>query len=186
MHYVGLDWSLNSPAITVTDDNLNTSFFFFRKTLKKTKLSELSNPYNGFPRPDYIGLERIVFNAKWAVKVLERIPGPFTIAIEGLAFAAPGRVIDLAENSGAVKFALVEAGFEVHSVVPTVLKKFATSKGNADKEQMYAAAERLFIERKIPLPLKELGGSSKDSPISDIIDSFWLAEYARKMIANSD
>ena len=62
------------------------------------------------------------------------------------------------------------------SYPPTVIKKFATGKGNANKEQMYDA----FVgELLTPTDLKErLTPKAKKviNPISDIVDSYFIAK----------
>ena len=59
---------------------------------------------------------------------------------------------------------------------PTVIKKFATGKGNANKEQMYEA----FVDELLtPTDLKErLTPKAKKviNPISDIVDSYFIAK----------
>ena len=61
-------------------------------------------------------------------------------------------------------------------IAPTALKKFAAGKGNADKCVMHAAfKEQTGIDLMVSME-KE----SKDcgSPVSDIVDSYFLARYA--------
>ena len=59
---------------------------------------------------------------------------------------------------------------------PTVIKKFATGKGNSNKEQMYEA----FVDELLtPDDLKErLTPKAKKviNPISDIVDSYFIAK----------
>jgi Holliday junction resolvasome RuvABC endonuclease subunit len=62
------------------------------------------------------------------------------------------------------------------SYPPTVIKKFATGKGNANKEQMYEA----FVDELLtPTNLKErLTPKAKKviNPISDIVDAYFIAK----------
>ena len=59
---------------------------------------------------------------------------------------------------------------------PTTIKKFATGKGNANKEQMYEA----FVNDLLtPTDLKEQltpKANKVISPISDIVDSYFIAK----------
>ena len=59
---------------------------------------------------------------------------------------------------------------------PTVIKKFATGKGNSNKEKMYEA----FVDELLtPSDLKEqLTPKAKKiiNPISDIVDSYFIAK----------
>lgn len=59
-------------------------------------------------------------------------------------------------------------------VTPTVIKKFATGKGNADKERMQEVFE---AENSIRLKA-ELNMTEKQwNPSSDIIDAYWICKY---------
>ena len=64
-------------------------------------------------------------------------------------------------------------------IPPTVLKKFATGKGNSNKEAMYSQflkEENVDLLGLLGLNLPKSG--KIDSPISDIVDSFFLCRYA--------
>jgi hypothetical protein len=65
---------------------------------------------------------------------------------------------------------LLENGYGYNTVVPSVVKKGATGKGNADKVMMY---ESFVKETKIDL--KKLFNTEKvGNPISDIVDSYYV------------
>ena len=89
---------------------------------------------------------------------------------------AKGKVFHIAENCGLLKHKLWVAAHRYQTITPTALKKFATGKGNADKCMMHAA---FVAETGIDL-MKAMDKESKDcgSPVSDIVDSFYLAKYA--------
>ena len=91
-----------------------------------------------------------------------------------MLFRSKGKVFHIAENTEVLQYNLYLAGKEYHKIPPTSLKKWATGKGNSDKEKMY---ER-FLEIE-GLDLKAMFGLKKaDSPLSDIVDSYFLAKYA--------
>jgi len=55
------------------------------------------------------------------------------------------------------------------------LKKFASGKGNASKDDMYqsfVSETGIEIKNHINPKLKE-----SDNPVSDVVDSFYLAKY---------
>ena len=85
-----------------------------------------------------------------------------------------GKVFHIAENTGILKYTLYKNKVKYATVPPTVVKKFASGKGNSKKEQMYEA----FIKEtgtdliKLLSYEKQLG-----NPITDIVDSFYLAKY---------
>ena len=79
-------------------------------------------------------------------------------------------------QQGILKLQLHRYGYGVEVVPPTVIKKYATGKGNADKEAMYEA-----YVKDTGLELnKELGLVAGKSPLSDIVDSYYIALYAEK------
>ena len=56
------------------------------------------------------------------------------------------------------------------TVVPSVVKKGATGKGNADKDMMYEA-----FKKETKLDLKKIFDTEKvGNPISDIADSYFI------------
>ena len=59
---------------------------------------------------------------------------------------------------------------------PTVLKKFATGKGNSDKEKMHEAFVGQFgVDlRRAMTPLNTKVGN----PVSDIVDAIFLCRYS--------
>ena len=63
------------------------------------------------------------------------------------------------------------------SIPPTVIKKFATDKGNSNKEGMY---EAFIAEFSTPSNLKERltpKAKSIKNPVSDIVDSYFICKY---------
>ena len=58
------------------------------------------------------------------------------VAIEGAAFGKPFQAFHLGELAGVIKYLLAVNRYTVILVPPTTLKKFATGKGNATKEEM--------------------------------------------------
>ena len=99
-----------------------------------------------------------------------------SIGIEGYAFGAKGQVFNIGENTGILKYKLAERvsdDINVHS--PTTIKKFATGKGNANKELMYKA----FVDETGDdlAQLFEFDPYTGQSPVSDIIDSYYIAKY---------
>ena len=65
---------------------------------------------------------------------------------------------------------MLEKGLGYNTVVPSVVKKGATGKGNADKDKMYEA----FV-KETKNDLKKLFDTDKvGNPISDIVDSYFI------------
>ena len=93
------------------------------------------------------------------------------IFIEGYSFGSKGQgLFQIAENCGILKYRLLEKGHNYNTVVPSVVKKGATGKGNADKDMMYEA----FV-KETKMDLKKLLDTDKvGNPVSDIADSYFI------------
>lgn len=111
--------------------------------------------------------ERYDSISAWVMRV---VTGSDHVALEGYAYNATGRVFNLAENTGILKYKLYQAGIPVDVVEPSKVKKHFTTKGNADKPKMYNAfLEKTGIDlQNIITPNKEILGS----PVTDIVDAF--------------
>jgi len=78
-------------------------------------------------------------------KILQLVIGDVAdlVVIEDYAFHGQGaHSHELGELGGVIRLALFEAHIEFVTVIPSTLKKFATGKGNASKEEMLVAAVR--------------------------------------------
>ena len=87
---------------------------------------------------------------------------------EGLAFGnTPGNATrDLATLVGYIQSDLGE----MLEVAPTSVKKFATGKGNADKQKMYETFTRT---QGVDL-MKAFDQQTLNNPITDIVDSYYI------------
>lgn len=95
------------------------------------------------------------------------------ILIEDYSMGSKGKVFHIAENTEVLQYNLFLMKKKYEKIPPTSLKKWATGKGNADKEKMY---ER-FLEIE-GIDLKAMLGLTKaDSPLSDIVDAYFLTKY---------
>ena len=75
---------------------------------------------------------------------------------------------------GVLKYRLQIEKFKYVTIPPTVVKKCATGKGNANKELMY---ERFLTESHVDLQSRLSPKSIKISnPISDIVDSYYICK----------
>ena len=107
----------------------------------------------------------------WA---MDKLTGCREVAIEGYAYGATGRVFNIAENTGILKYKLYNATIPIEIIPPQAVKKLATGKGNADKKSMHSA---WFKETGINLqgaisPKK----SVVDSPVSDVVDAYYICK----------
>lgn len=72
-------------------------------------------------------------------------PLPDLVALEGYALDSPGRLalVRLGELGGVLRCALFDLDVPFVQIPPTSLKRYATGRGNASKEQMEARAREL-------------------------------------------
>jgi Holliday junction resolvasome RuvABC endonuclease subunit len=123
--------------------------------------------------------ERYENIASWVLTILADFDKKdLVIMIEDYSFGSKGKVFNLAENCGILKYMLYKNGYRFFTVPPTVVKKFATGKGNATKEKMYEKfVNDTFVElHSIISPTTKLG-----SPTTDIVDAWYIARYMFEM-----
>lgn len=175
MRYIGIDYSITSPAIAVFETGQQFSFqactFHF---LADTRfLADRFGNITGIPYPVWKTDEER--HEKLALWTLKSIGNPDKIGIEGYSFGSKGKVFHLAENCGLMKWHLYKQNFAFEAFAPTVIKKFATGKGNANKDAMYAAFVQETSVRlaDILTPKKKKLGS----PVTDIVDAYYILKY---------
>jgi crossover junction endodeoxyribonuclease RuvC len=90
--------------------------------------------------PRSTGLPRL---AEIRRQVLELADSASLLLLEGYSYGSKGSaVVNIGELGGVVRLALFEAAQIVVEIPPACLKKYATGKGNAPKDQVLAAAIR--------------------------------------------
>ena len=102
---------------------------------------------------------------------------------EDLLMYSKGKTFNIAENTGILKYKIHNLGIPLEVVPPTTIKKFATGKGNADKEKMHKS----FVN-EVGLDLKQQitpDKSSVSNPVSDIVDSYYICKYLYDKIITS-
>ena len=170
---VGIDYSLTSPAICI---NYNGDLMFYYLTNKKKYIGQMSNYIIGYEHKEYdTPIKRFSQISDWVIKKIHTLQfnlnNSLQVFIEGYSFGSKGQAIfQIAENCGILKYRLQELNIKYETIVPSVIKKFATGKGNADKDMMYNS---FFKETK--MNLKKIFDTEKvGNPISDIVDSYYI------------
>lgn len=176
MKVAGLDYSMTSPAICLYDDAdgefkfSNCSVYFLTQTKKYDTIVknitgnffEYTDDITRYDKISHFFLEKIVErNVK-------------KIFIEGYSMGSKGRVFNIAENTGVMKYRLWKNGIDYEIIPPTVIKKFATGKGNADKAAMQSA---FMKDNNVDLKFEFKMTENQWNPSSDIIDSYWICKY---------
>jgi len=112
------------------------------------------------PRDHDRGLARLVWIRDAVLKVTVG-PGADFVVLEGYSYGSQGAaIVSLGELGGVVRVALAEAGVRVVEVAPSLLKKFACGKGNAKKDEVFAAGVR----------------AGCDESDNNAVDAWWLRQ----------
>tara|TARA_Y100001938_G_scaffold142289_1_gene213274 strand:+ start:422 stop:985 length:564 start_codon:yes stop_codon:yes gene_type:complete len=177
MIIAGIDYSMRGPSICIYAGTEKDSFSFERcRIFYLTDVKKYANYYleniSGERFVDYNHeCERYKTIADWAI---EKLVGVDQVGLEGYAYGAKGKVFHIAENTGILKYKLYEAGIPVEIFTPSNVKKFATGKGNATKEDMHHTFKR-ETKRDIMETITPTR-STIVSPVSDIVDSFYVCK----------
>ena len=174
----GIDYSLCGPAVCISDMSQSFDFYscqFYFLTSVKKYAKKIKQNVTGETFSDYNQeIQRYETIADWAA---DKVTGCSQVALEGYAYNATGKVFHIAENTGVLKYKLYQQSLPVDVFTPSVIKKFATGKGNANKDFMYES----FLQ-DTGVPLAKFMGMNKDkikSPLSDIVDAYFICKYLR-------
>ena len=188
---IGIDYSLSSPGICVNTskgefDYEDCTFYFLTNTKKYDAtfcrpfvtnvryIGTSHKPYTSEP-------ERYSQIADWAINIIKSYGDATTgmnrikptIQIEDYSYGSTGRVFHIAEHLGLLKYKLkMECGWDYTLLPPSVIKKFATDKGNANKDLMLDA-----FEKDTGTNLAQVFDTTSKSPVSDIADAYFICKY---------
>ena len=181
----GIDYSLTSPAICVWKEANDNRLFNFNmctihyletpQRLKRAASHEILN-LCAHEYPEWETEEqRHDLLSDWTMSIISGCQ----VFIEGYAFATSGKsyVRSVAENSGLLKHKMYKANQTFTSIPPTVIKKYATGKGNANKDLMYDAFSKECVA---PVSLQKTlrpKSNKLSNPTTDIVDSYWICKY---------
>lgn len=193
-YVVGIDYSMTCPAICVMPLSKepspeNCQFYFRTENRRLQKDLGSANNIHGAAHSEYKDdIQRYSQLAMWSLMNISKTPGYAQkkrpkVFVEGYSMGSKGAVFNIGENTGILKHVLFLEGLHVETVPPTVVKKYATGKGTADKSMMYESFASLFDKEKDLLKVMLQEGKKKvDSPLSDIVDAFYIAKYGRDQI----
>lgn len=135
---------------------MNTNVIGFDPSLTSSGFSYIDNSgqvHTGRIRPKTRGVERLdfvseCFNDLFSSMVRQYRSCPLLV-YEGYSMGSPkmgniGRFFDIGEQGGILKLLAYRRGANILLVPPTSLKKFATGKGNADKESVIASVASVW------------------------------------------
>lgn len=181
MTVVGIDYSLNSPAICIADDSFDfdkCSFHFL--TSKKKYVGKITNNIIGYEHKLWnTPIERFANISSWAINIIhQHRKDKAMVFIEGYSFGSKGQaVFQIAENCGILKYRLLLSPYLLYeTIVPSVVKKYASGKGNADKQLMYDS----FVKDTGFDLMKKFEQEKLNNPITDIVDSYYIAKVGNE------
>ena len=176
MKIIGIDYSLNSPALCISKSNevdigiKDCEFHFL--TAKKKYQGKVASKVYGHEYPIYYSdnIHRFSLIAEWVLSFIDK--KNTMVFIEGYSFGSKGQgLFQIAENCGILKYKLMKnLNTNYSTIVPSVVKKRATNKGNANKQQMY---EQFMKDGGKDL-VSELGMNKLSNPVTDIVDSYYI------------
>ena len=180
----GIDYSLTSPAICVwkgTDDNRQFNFnmcnVYYLETAQRLKRPqhEILNLHTEIYPEWETEEQRHDLLSDWAMNIINGCE----VFIEGYAFATSGKshVRSVAENSGLLKHKMYKIGQSFTSVPPSVIKKYATGKGNANKDLMYNTFSKECVTPENLHKTLKPKSTKLTNPTTDIVDSYWICKY---------
>ena len=174
MIIAGIDYSLRSPAICVLNgdkwcwDNLTFHFLTDQPTRVRTFFDKIHGERLSTWSDES---ERYCSIADWAKDV---VLGCDEVSLEGYSYGSKGKVFNIAENTGVLKYKLWKEGLSPSVYAPQQIKKFATTKGNATKDDMYSSfvkdTSKHLMYSMMP-KAKKVG-----NPVSDVVDSYFICK----------
>lgn len=174
--YVGIDYSLSCPCVAVSINNQFSDSKIYYLSDRKAVTGLVMPNVIGVLHDEYLtDQERYENIALWVIEILNNLTDrEIYIMIEDYSFGSKGKVFHIAENCGILKYLLYKNNYQFLTAPPTVIKKFATGKGNADKQKMFDA---FFAETNIDLHKKISPTTKLGSPTTDIVDAWYMSKY---------
>ncbi|MFA7408395.1 MAG: hypothetical protein WCY93_11325 [Anaerolineaceae bacterium] len=185
MRLAGIDYSMTSPSICVFDGNeWDWKSCTLHYMCKKDPI--VTDQIKGSLYPEWnTDQERFDNLARWSVNILHESGVKYAF-LEGYAYSAvTNRLTQIGENTGLLKFYLWKNEIPFTIFAPTAIKKFATGKGNSNKEGMYNA----FLEETKVNLFQKLGHKVERkhwNPVSDMVDAFWIAKMGHMSYTNTE
>ena len=161
--FMGVDQSLTGTGITVKENNKYTYYLIGTKKTKDTKC----------PSIDYTKrLKKLVSEVE---KYID-IHNPDMICIEGMSYGSTGAVVfESGGLSHMFRSLFLDKGIPFIIAPPTVIKKFWTGKGNADKLLMVQTAELKGVE----IPFTER--LNKETHLNNnVVDAHAMCEFLER------
>ena len=175
MTLLGIDLSMQSPALCLFEgDNFCFDKCQFYFLTSKEKYLYVHPKLHGELFPDYYEQpERFNNIGTWIVDVCKS-KNVDKVFVEDYSYGSVGRIFNIAENGGVCKYLMWKNNIKYETIPPTVIKKFATGKGNSDKQKMqdsFISETNFDIKDVLKMTEKQW------NPSSDLIDSYFICKY---------
>lgn len=181
-YVIGLDYSLTSPGITIKTPEGKLKFYFLahKPKLEGIQFDNEDFRIEGVTYPIYSSdqerYEKLAYTVLLLLEINQASKESTRIFIEGYSYASSvSSMFPLAENMSILKYFLWKEGYSFEMIPPSKVKKLATDKGNAKKEDVYHAFKSetgLDLINILGLKSEKIG-----NPVSDIADSYWLSRF---------
>lgn len=175
----GIDYSINSPGVTVLNlenemlGQIRKRYIAFTQT-KKWESSRRQGKIFSYKKKQF---SNYIEQNEWIIETIKRqLHNVDYVAFEDYAYGATGKVFHIAEATGLAKYFFYKMGTKLRFYDPGTIKMFATGKGNADKIRMEDCYNEKHNDTKFDLEFLP----KYKSPKSDIIDSHYIARLLQQ------
>lgn len=170
MIIAGIDYSITSPSCSIftggNPDIFSDYQVYYLNNNKNDNqvLTKFPNIHGELHKSYEDNIERYENISSFFIEKLIKFKVT-KVFIEGYAFMAKGLVFNIAENTGILKYFIRKNNIDLDVFSPATIKKYASGKGNCDKQKMIES----FQERTGVY----LNYGVFKSPYADIVDSWW-------------
>lgn len=177
MIVAGIDYSMSSPSVCVhVGDKWSVDNCKFYYIVKKDKHLVVTDSIVGSLYEEYQHQQERFNNlSDWALKILEENKVE-DVSVEGYSYgSSSSRLFEIGENTGLLKYKLWNQKLPFQVFAPTMIKKFATGKGNANKEKVWES-----FKEETNLNLFHILGQEEGknwNPVSDMVDAYYICKY---------
>jgi crossover junction endodeoxyribonuclease RuvC len=149
--YAGLDLSLGSSGLAILNDPGEGNDVYTTLITSRPKATGPTVEKRGkLVRTQTYGDKLLRFQQTTA-DIETWLDSSAVLFLEGPSYASTGQSVhDIAGNWWTLLSRLADRGIKIHVIAPSVVKQYATGKGNAAKDHVMAAAIKRYPDIDIP------------------------------------
>ena len=111
--------------------------------------------------------ERVLYTHKIIMEIIEDIKNDLVaVGLEGVAIFSKGKVVQLAGLLGLLKYSIMNLNYKTFEFPPSSVKKFATTNGRANKDDMIEA-----LPENVKLDFQDISDR-----LEDLADAYHIAK----------